>query len=83
MNQREKLLIKAIINQVVIKEYDTYKDAFDDMESQGVTHLGWLNGGVQVPKYLNCEKVYSNQSGSSCLYCDPIYRVSYSVDMGD
>jgi hypothetical protein len=80
----EEIIVNAIINQVVIKEkYDNYREAFEDMEKQGVHHLGWLNAGITVPKYLNCEKVFSNWSGSSCLYCDPIYRISYSVDMGD
>lgn len=77
-------MVNAIINRVVIKpKYDNYREAFEDMEQQGVHHLGWLNDGIAVPKHLNCEKVYSNRSGSSCLYCDPIYRISYSVDMGD
>lgn len=80
----EDIMVNAIINRVVIKpKYDNYREAFEDMEQQGVVHLGWLNAGISVPKHLNCEKVYSNRSGSSCLYCDPIYRVSYSVDMGD
>ena len=76
--------MEAIINKVVINNsYESYKEAFDHMEEQNVHHLGWLNSGISVPKHLNCEKVYSNRSGSSCLYCDPVYRVSYSVDMGD
>ena len=80
----EEIIVNAIINQVVIKKkYDNYREAFNHMEQQNVVHLGWLNAGITVPKYLNCEKVYSNWSGSSCLYCDPIYRISYSVDMGD
>ena len=77
-------IIRAVINKVVIRDnYTNYEEAFNHMEEQNVHHLGWLNAGISVPKHLKCEKVYSNRSGSSCLYCDPIYRVSYSVDMGD
>lgn len=76
-------MIKAVLNKVVIKDYDNYTEAMNDLDNQGVVHLGWLNAGISIPKHLNCQKVYSNRSGSSCLYCDPIYRISYSVDMGD
>lgn len=76
-------MLKAALNQVVIKDYDNYNEAMEDMNQQEVVHLGWLNAGITIPKHLNCQKVYSNRSGSSCLYCDPIYRISYSVDMGD
>ena len=76
-------MLKAELNQVVIKDYDNYNEAMEDMNQQEVVHLGWLNAGITIPKHLNCQKVYSNRSGSSCLYCDPIYRISYSVDMGD
>ena len=75
-------IIKAVINKVEIKKYANYSEAYNHMEEQNVHHLGWLNSGISIPKHLNCQKVYSNLSGSSCLYCDPIYRVSYSVDMG-
>lgn len=75
---------EAIINKVQVNDrYETYAEAFNHLDEQGVVHLGWLNSGINVPKHLNCKKVYSNYSGSSCLYCDPIYRISYSVDMGD
>lgn len=77
------LILQVVINQVEFKDYDNYSEAMQHLDQQGVVHLGWLNSGITVPKHLNCEKVYSNWSGSSCLYCDPIYRISYSVDMGD
>jgi hypothetical protein len=77
------LILQAVINQVEFKDYNNYSEAMQDLDQQGVVHLGWLNAGIKVPKHLNCQKVYSNRSGSSCLYCDPIYRISYSVDMGD
>lgn len=77
------LMLQAVINQVEFKHYDNYSEAMQHLDQQGVVHLGWLNAGIRVPKHLNCQKVYSNRSGSSCLYCDPIYRISYSVDMGD
>jgi hypothetical protein len=74
----------AEIAKVQIKnKYDSYTEALDDIKSQGVSHLGWLNEGISIPKNYNFQKVYSNWTGSSCLYCDPIYRVAYSVDMGD
>lgn len=74
---------EAILNPVVINDYDNYTEAMEHMEQQNVHHLGWLNAGIHIPKHLNCQRVYKNYSGSSCLYVDPIYRISYSVDMGD
>ena len=76
-------MTEVIINTVVFNKYNDYNEAMEDMNQQEVVHLGWLNAGITIPKHLNCQKVYSNRSGSSCLYCDPIYRISYSVDMGD
>lgn len=66
----------------IFNEYYSYTEAYDHMSDQGVKHLGWLNDGISLP-IGNYEKVFSNWSGSSCLYVDPIKRVSYSVDMGD
>lgn len=72
------------INKVIIKDYDNYNEAMEHLDSQGVVHLGWLNaGGIKLPNHCTFERVYKNWSGSSCLYCDPIFRISYSVDMGD
>jgi len=72
------------INKVIIKEqYNDYYNAYEDMDRQNVKHLGWLNTGVKVPEHYTFEKVFSNWSGTQCLYCDTIHRVSYSVDMGD
>lgn len=76
-------MTEVIINPVVFNKYNDYNEAMEDMNQQGVVHLGWLNEGITIPKHLKCQKVYSNWTGSSCLYCDPIYRISYSVDMGD
>lgn len=76
-------MANAIIDRVLIGDYDTYHEAMDDMNAQGVVHLGWLNGGVKIPEHCTFQRVYKNSSGSSCLFCDPVYRVSYSVDMGD
>lgn len=69
------------INLVRFREYNSYNEAMRDLEEQGVVHLGWLNEGITVPKHLSCKHVYSNRSGSSCLYCDPVFRIAYSVDM--
>jgi hypothetical protein len=62
--------------------YGSYMEALYHMEQQGVRHLGWLNSGIDVPGYYCFRRIYKNLSGSSCLFVDPIYRVSYSVDMG-
>ena len=70
------------ISKVKIKSYDNYKEALDDMVYQGVNHVGWLNSGISMP-HGEFVKVFSNRSGSSCLYCDVVRRVAYSVDMGD
>ena len=67
---------------VNIAKYSSYEQAKEHMLAQGVKYLGWLNAGISLP-IGNYEKVFSNWSGSSCLYVDPIKRVSYSVDMGD
>ena len=75
--------LDAVIIPATILEYDNYDEAMIHLNDQGVIHLGWLNSGITLPEHCTFEKVYSNYSGSSCLYCDPIYRVSYSVDMGD
>ena len=77
-------VLEAMLNQVIINDkYDSYSEAMEHLEKQGVVHIGWVNGGIRIPEHLYATKVYSNRSGSSCLYCDPIYRVAYSVDMGD
>ena len=73
----------ATIKKVVMNSADSYREAFEDLNRQGVRHLGWLNSGINLPHYCNWEKFYSNWSGSSCLYVDRIRRLSYSVDMGD
>lgn len=67
---------------VNIAKYYSYEEAKEHMLAQGVKYLGWLNAGISLPKG-KYEKVFSNWSGSSCLYVDPITRVAYSVDMGD
>jgi hypothetical protein len=75
---------KPVIDKVNLDvKFENYNEALKYLESQDVIHLGWVNSGVQIPEHMKFEKVFSNWSGSSCLYCDPIYRVSYSVDMGD
>jgi hypothetical protein len=73
----------ATIEPVKIANYTNYHDALQDMLNQDVRHVGWVNSGIHIPKHLKFEKVFSNSSGSSCLYVDPIHRIAYSVDMGD
>lgn len=76
-------VLEAMKNQITIRDkYNSYSEAMDHLDNQGVVHLGWVNAGITIPAHLFATKVYSNRSGSSCLYCDPIYRVAYSVDMG-
>jgi hypothetical protein len=72
-----------ILEVLVKSSYASYTEAYDDLFNQDCIHLGWLNSGIQIPDYFIFQKAYSNRSGSSCLYVDPIYRVMYSVDMGD
>lgn len=75
---------EAVILKVIIKaDYSSYDEASTDLMNQGVKHLGWLNGGVILPKDAEFTRVYQNRSSSSCLYCDVKRRISYSVDMGD
>lgn len=70
--------------QDINESYDSYQECCDDLVHKGYRHLGWLNSGVYIPKHYKCSvNAYSNQSGSSCIYVDPIHRVFYSVDMGD
>jgi len=67
---------------VDLGEHSSYEGALDHLKNQHVKHVGWVNdSSVIVPKG-NYQKVYSNWSGSSCLYCDPVTRIAYSVDMG-
>jgi len=61
--------------------YGSYMEALYHMDQQGVCHLGWLNGGIDIPDHYCFRMIYKNWSGSSCLLVDPVYRVSYSVDM--
>lgn len=75
--------MEPTVDKVIINEYDNYSEALEDMLSQGVMHLGWVNSGIKIPEHYKFIRVFSNWSGTSCLYCDPIYRVAYSVDMGD
>jgi hypothetical protein len=67
----------------IFNEYYSYTEAYDHMTSQGVKHLGWLNDGIAVPTGDFKDVYHTPWSSSSCLYVDPIRRVSYSVDMGD
>ena len=72
----------AVVRPADINDrYGSYMEALYHMEQQGVRHLGWLNGGIELPAHYAFELIYKNWSGSSCLFVDPIYRVAYSVDM--
>ena len=71
------------LSKVIIRDYSNYSSALEHLTSQGVKHLGWLNSGIKIPKHYKPEMVFSNRTGTQCLCCDPIHRVSYSVDMGD
>jgi hypothetical protein len=77
------LAMTATIVPVKIANYTNYHDALQDMLNQGVRHVGWMNAGIYIPEHLKFEQVFSNRSGSSCLYVDPLHRIAYSVDMGD
>jgi len=73
----------TVLDVDIRSRYSSHMDALYHMEQQGVRHLGWLNSGIDIPGHYCFRMIYNNWSGSSCLYVDPIYRVSYSVDMGD
>jgi hypothetical protein len=75
-------MTETTISLVTTRKYFSYEEAKEHILSQGVKFLGWRNSGITVPTG-NYELVYSNRSGSSCLYCDLARRVSYAVDMGD
>lgn len=61
---------------------DRYSEILKSLEDKGYKHLGWLNGGITVPKgeYV---RVYINSSGSSTLMVDHNTKLMYSVDQGD
>lgn len=77
--------MNVIIKEVEIKtSYKDYKDAYAHMINQEVKDLGWMNDHkTKIPDEAAFTYVYSNRSGSSCLYVDRIRRIMYSVDMGD
>lgn len=78
------LNINTVLLKVIIKDkYFDYNEALKDLINQEVQHLGWLNGGIKLPKDATFTHVFSNRSGSNCLYCDITRRIAYSVDMGD
>ena len=68
--------------QIIIGDYNDYKEALEDLISQGVQHLGWANAGIDIPKGTY-ETAYRNWSGSSTLEVDVFSKLAYSVDMGD
>ena len=68
---------------VTLKKYDSYDQAKKDLINQGCKDLGWLNGGITLPKTATFVSAFSNRSGTQCLYCDITHRLIYSVDMGD
>jgi hypothetical protein len=52
------------------------------LEAESYKHLGWLNSGIIPPKG-HYHQVFSNRSGTTCLYACESLKVYYSVDMGD
>lgn len=61
----------------------SYNECRELLDKNGYTNLGWLNSGITIADHYDCILIYSNHSGSSCLYADHVWRVYYSVDMGD
>lgn len=74
--------MKATVKPVEIGTYFSYREALEDMERQGVTHLGWVNGGIRIPKG-EFVRVYKDWSGANTLCVNVERRLAYSVDMGD
>lgn len=67
----------------LLSRLDNYTDCKELLDESGYSNLGWLNSGIELPEQATFEKVYANRSGSSCLYADHVWRMYYSVDMGD
>ena len=66
-------------------KYTSYKEALNDLLSQGATHLGWANNDKVLESIPDVPftRIYSNDSGTSCLYYNEEKNLCYSVDMGD
>jgi len=45
--------------------------------------LGWLNEGIKLPDVILFTEIYSNESGSYCIYMNKEQKLYYCVDMGD
>jgi hypothetical protein len=52
------------------------------LNKNGYVHLGWLNGGIKTPD-IPFQEIYSNCSGSYCIYVNHEAQLYYCVDMGD
>lgn len=72
-----------LIKKGLDRDDTSYTECHNFLKDYGYKDYGWLNAGnVKLPT-CNFEKVYSNRSGSSCLYGNHEFMVMYSVDMGD
>ena len=77
-------MTEAVLLPVELKKsYNSHKECVDDLKFQGCKDLGWLNGGITVPKDFKGRYVYSTRRGTGEVCCDLIRREFYSVDMGD
>lgn len=67
-----------------VSEYHyTSTDVILLLEEAGYTHLGWVNGGLQVPALDDWMEVYRNRSGSYTIMVSHGSMLIYCVDMGD
>ena len=53
------------------------------LDEKGYKHLGWLNGGIELPHDVPFKELYSDRSGSYCIYVNHEAQLYYCVDMGD
>ena len=62
-----------------------YADELKKLVDQDYTDLGWVNGWPADTEfdYTDYVKVFSNRSGTQCLYANHDKKLMYSVDMGD
>lgn len=63
--------------------WTSHKMCIKDLQKQGVTHLGWLNDGIKVPKGPHSKEVFANKDNSECVYLLEQENLCYSVDMSD
>lgn len=70
------------ITKRVDRDYYFARQVVDALNEKGFRHLGWLNSGIQLPHDVPFKELYSDRSGSYCIYVNHDARLYYCVDMG-